>query len=186
MSLLLSFINDAGWIVSVLIILILVIVHFAKKADVVIFQRETDIKFSEGDLSITDQYMDFREVVFYEYLQRALPSNCVALPKVGVDSILKPKGSKNSYNSILSKYVDYVIFNKQTMKPVLYIDLYDDSLNEQILKEEDKNVENALKSVKLPKISIKVTDDNKYDIETLRYEIANALDPVNLALLKKS
>lgn len=186
MKVLLNFFNDAGWIVAILTILVVIIAHFAKKADFVIFQREPDVKFSDGDLTIADQYMDVREVIFYEYLQRALPHNCVAFPKVGVDSILKPKGSKNSYNSILSKYVDYIVFNKQTMKPVLYVDLYDDSLNEQILKEEDKNVENALKAVKLPKISVKVTEDNKYDIESLKYEIANALDPVNLALLKKS
>lgn len=186
MKFLLSFISDAGWIVAILIVLGLVIYHFAKKTDVVIFQRENDIKFSDGDLTINENYMDYREVVFYEHLLRALPNNCVAFPKVGVDVIVKPKGSKSSYNSISSKYVDYVVFNKQTMTPLLYIDLYDESINEQILKEEDKNVENALKSVKLPKISVKVSDDDKYDIESLKLEIVNVIDPVNLALLKKS
>ena len=186
MGVLLSFIAEAGWIVAVAIVLGIVIYILVKKTDVVIFQREKDIEFGDGDLSLIDNYMDYREVIFYEYLQRALPQNCVAFPKVGVDAIVRPKGSKNSYNSIMSKYVDYVVFNKQTMQPMLYVDLYDDSINEQIIKEEDKNVENALKAVKLPKISIKITENNKYDIEKLRYEIVNVLDPVNLALLKKS
>ena len=186
MSVLLNFFSDAGWFVAILTILVVVIIHFVKKADVVIFEREKDIKFSEGDLTLIDSYMDLREVIFYEYLLRSIPSTCVAFPKVGVDVIVKPKGSKNSYNSILNRYVDYVVFNKTTMQPVLYVDLYDDSINEQIIKEEDKNVENALKAVKLPKISIKVSENDKYDVDSLKYEIANAIDPVNLALLKKS
>ena len=186
MKFLLNFLAEAGWIVAVVIILGIVIYILAKKADVVIFQREQDVQFGDGDLTLADQYMDIREVIFYEYLQRSLPQNCVAFPRVAVDNIVKPKGSKNSYNSIQNKYVDYVVFNKQTMQPLLYVDLYDDSINEQIIKEQDKNIDNALKSVKLPKISVKVDENNKYDIEKLKYEIANALDPVNLALLKKS
>lgn len=186
MKFLLSFWAEAGWVVAIAIVLGIIIYFIVKKADVVIFQREQDIEFTDGDLTLIDRYMDYREVIFYEYLQRALPQNCVAFPRVGVDAIVKPKGSKNSYNSILSKYVDFVVFNKHTMQPILYVDLFDDSINEQIIKEADKNVENALKCVKLPKLSIKITEDDKYDIEKLKYDILNEIDPVNLALLRKS
>lgn len=185
MNLILSLFADAGWIVAILTIVAVVIFSIVKKTE---DKREEDgpeISFSDGELSVKEKYMDIREVVFYEYLQRALPEGCVAFPRVGVDTIVQPKGSKNFYNAIMSKYVDYVVFIKKNMKPVLYVDLYDDSLSEQILKEEDKNVENALKVVKLPKLAIKVSPDNQYDVEMMRYDIADAIDPVNLALLKK-
>ena len=186
MSLLLSWISEAGWIVAIAIIFILVIALLVKKAEDKREEVGPDFLFSDGDLNIHNQYMDYREVVFYEYLQRALPDGCVAFPKVGVDNIVQPKGSKNFYNAIMSKYVDYVVFMKKNMKPILYIDLYEDSLSEQILKEEDKNVEGALKAVKLPKLAVKVSSDNFYDVETLKYDIADMIDPVNLALLKKN
>lgn len=186
MNLLLSVVAEAGWIVAILIILIIIIVTLIKKAE---DKREQDgpkIEFSDGDLNLHAQYMDYREVVFYEYLLRSLPEGCVAFPKVGVNTIVEPKGSKNFYNAIMSKYVDYVVFMKKNMKPLLYIDLYEDSLSEQIIKEEDKNVVNALKAVKLPKLAIKVQPNNVYDVETLKYDIAEIIDPVNLALLKKN
>lgn len=186
MSLLLNAFAEAGWVVAILIILVIIIVTFVKKAEDKREESGPNISLSDGDLNLHKQYMDYREVIFYEYLQRALPDGCVAFPRVGVDNIVEPKGSKNFYNAIMSKYVDYVVFMKKTMKPILYIDLYEDSLSEQILKEEDKNVEGALKAVKLPKLSIKVNADNFYDVETLKYDIAEIIDPVNLALLKKS
>ncbi len=186
MSLLLSFMAEAGWIVAILVILIVVIASLVKKAEDKREQDGPEITFSDGDLSIKERYMDIREVIFYEYLQRALPDGCVAFPRVGVDNVVQPKGSKNFYNAIMSKYVDYVVFIKKTMKPILYVDLYEDSLSEQILKEEDKNVENALKAIKLPKLTVKVDPNNEYDVELMRYDIADAIDPVNLALLKKS
>ena len=185
MNLILSFtFADVCWIIAVLLIVSLVVMNIFRKNEIKTYKEE--INFSDGDLTINEQYLDIREVIFYEYLQRSVPSNCVCFPRVGVDNIVKPKGSKNFYKSILSKYVDFVVFNKSTMTPILYVDLYDDSIDEQIIKEQDKNIENALIAVKLPKLSVKIDKNNIYDIDKLKYDIASKIDPVNLALLKNS
>ena len=112
MNALLDITGEIGWAVAIFELLIVIIVLIARKTDTKLSLKEPEVKFSDGDLSLHEQYMDLREVIFYEYLQRSIPSNCVALPRVGVDTLVQPRGSKNFYNAIMSKYVDYVVFIK--------------------------------------------------------------------------
>ena len=96
-------------------------------------------------------------------------------PKVGVDTILEPVGSHVLYDSIRDRYVDLVIFDLETMKPRLVIDIFDGSIGDEQLETEAPEVIEALKSAELPIVPIKVK--TSYTPEELKEPIMAILEP---------
>ena len=127
------------------------------------------------NLAVVEKFMCRKEVEFYYFLNSILPKDKIAFPKVGVDNLLFPTTNKVAYNNLMSKYVDFVVFDEQTMKPLLVIDVYDDSYNDEILDEQEPFVKKVLKEVKLPIISIKIK--GKYDAEEVKNKILEIINP---------
>lgn len=163
------------YVVAALLALILGILlyHFVFKS------KNTDAqpyKVSDKDkdtLQIKEKYMYQVELKVLDVLNSIQPKKYIALPKVCLGSMLLPKGAKNVYNLLASKTLDYVVFEKQTMKPVLVVDIYDNTFNDEALAEQDPNLTKVLSDLKLPVISILIK--NTFDEGTFKEQIQKLL-----------
>ncbi len=134
------------------------------------------------NVEVKKPFMVNEEVVFLKNLYNVLPAEFVAFPHVGVDNLVKPKGDKVLYNTILSQYIDIAIFLKATMEPVLAIDLYSPSPVAQALKQTHPNVKKALQTVGIPLMEYQLSEE--YDLMELKAKVFDALPVKMLALLK--
>jgi H+/gluconate symporter-like permease len=136
-------------LIGIIILAYYLVKKFNKKYDESLDKDPFDEKVNQ--LALKDKYMNKESVEYLDFLNKVLPKDYVAFPMVGVDNLVKPVGNKNQYNAVLSKYVDFCIFIKSTMTPILVVDLFDMSMvNNTILSQQDRAVSNALKSVNLP------------------------------------
>ncbi len=124
---------------------------------------------------VVDKYLFRKELKLFVLISKILPKSYIVFPKVGVDTILEPVGSHTLYNSIRDRYVDLAIFELETMRPRMVIDIFDGSIGDEQLETETPEVIEALKSAELPLISIKV--QTAYDPEELKEQIMAALEP---------
>ena len=144
--------------------------------------KEKSLRKKDGKLEIKGSYCDVvdkflyrKELKLFVLVSKVLPKGYIVFPKIGVDTILEPIGSHALYDSIRDRYVDLVVFELETMKPKLVIDIYDGSIGDEQLEIESPSVLEALKSAELPYISIKVKTD--YTVEELKEPIMNILEP---------
>lgn len=76
------------------------------------------------NLKFKDKYMNDSEFYFYTFVKDHLDKQYFILPKVGVDNLVEPiNNNLNQYNSVKSKYLDFVIFDSSNQKPLFVIDL---------------------------------------------------------------
>lgn len=129
-------------------------------------------------------YLWPKEVEFYDMYRMLLPKDYLMVPKVGVDKIVKPHGSLIMYNAVKTKYVDFCIFKRSTMEPVVVIDCYYPSITDSTMKELDKAVAKSLEAVNIPVLKYEILDV-PYDKDAVIKRFYDALDPVSLAQLRK-
>ena len=125
-----------------------------------------------------------KEVEFYDMYRTLLPKEYLMVPKVGVDKIVKPHGSLLMYNAIKTKYVDFCIFKRSNMEPVVVIDCFYPSITDSSIKEMDKAVKKSLEAVSIPVLQYEILDV-PYDKDAVIKRFYDALDPVALAQLRK-
>ena len=133
-------------------------------------------------LIIIYHFIGKAETQFLKNIYKILPAEFVAFPMVGVDCLVSPKGDKVLYNTILSQYVDVCIFLKDSMQPVLAIDLFEPSPIEQQMKQLHPNVKKALSTVGIPLMTYQLSEG--YSIVELRSKIIDAMPPKIVAMLK--
>lgn len=143
------------WIIFILFIIALgVIVYFVNRNS-----RQEKDPFESGAKALSKQkFLIEEEIYFQEFLASHLPKELVAFPRVPLGSILIPIGDKTQYNAICDKVVDYCIFLRDGMTPVLVIDLIYNGYSERLIPPLDKSVLDALKIVRLPVMSVEVKD----------------------------
>lgn len=129
-------------------------------------------------------YLWPKELEFYEIFASILPKEYIIISKVGVDKIVKPHGSLLLYNAIKTKYVDFCVFKKATMEPIMVIDCFYPSITDSSIKELEKPIQVALKAVEIPILKFEILDE-PYDKAMLLKRFYDALDPVALAQLRK-
>lgn len=127
-------------------------------------QIQKENPFSKGEvlLKIKGAFMDKQETYYFDFMQRHLDSDKLIVPKIGIDNLLAPIGNKKQYEAISSKYVDFIIFDKKTMLPLVAIDLVEEKMSSK-LTYFDKDVSEALKMVKIPIYTQYVEDFYAYD-----------------------
>ena len=138
---------------------------------------------SKLEVELKKEYVSAEEMKLVEYIHKALPKDFIAFPRVGVDQIVSPSKNMVAFNSILSKYVDIVIFLRKTMEPVMIVDIVWDNEAKQQFHEMDHNVVDVLSAVKLKTVKIKI--EPAYDVNELRTMLLNALPDKLIAMLKK-
>ena len=152
-----------------------------KKIEKIKVKKEKKIKQKPEDMidlkgsyvDIADKFLFRKEFKLLIIVNRILPKGYVAFPKVGVDLILVPLGNKTLYDSIQNQYIDLVVFEEDTMKPKVAIDLYDGTIGDEQLDVENPTVVKALKVAELPLISFRVKTD--YTTEEIKDPIYEAL-----------
>lgn len=128
-------------------------------------------------VDINTKYLFRKELKLLILINKILPKGFIVFPKVGVDLILTPVGNKSLYESIHGEYLDLVIFEEDTMKPRIAIDLYDGSIGDEQLDIHHPNVLKALDSAELPIISFKVkTEYTEEEIKEPIFKILNKND----------
>ena len=125
------------------------------------------------NLSLKSNCMSQKEVEFYFYVNKRLGDHMVILPRVSMDSILIPEGDKRQYKALLGKLLDFVIFEKRSMKPLLVIDLVEHDFVSGVMQYYDKNVTKVLNALNLPVIDITVKDF--YIFDEIKQKIDDAL-----------
>jgi hypothetical protein len=137
-----------GILIGILFTLIIVLI--LKKRE-----KENPLDAFENDkqnLKIVDHYLDKEQAYFYEYVSSHLSSEFMFLPKVGVDNIVQGiNNDLKQYNAVKSKYVDFLVVDRKTQKPLLAVDLVEvkaSSDNPRL----DRDVTKALEMVKVPLI----------------------------------
>ena len=134
-------------------------------------------------VSLKKSFCTEDEMRFLEAVHKSLPREFIAFPRIGVSSLVEPKGNLADYKSIWNQYLDIVVFLRKDMSPVLVIDLFHSSPAQQQMKKLDENVTNVLKVVKIPLIRKQISE--KYDIDELRVEMLNAMNNTTVAYLKE-
>ena len=137
---------------------------------------------SSPQVKLKESFCTEKEMIFLNALHKALPRDCISFPCVGVSKLIEPKGNLVDYKSVMDKYVDICIFLRKGMKPILVIDLYEQSPAAQQLKKFDSNVSAVLKTVKIPVLHKQIAPN--YSIEDLRIEILQAMNSDAVAYLK--
>lgn len=119
-------------------------------------QKKNKEEEKKGFIDIGEKFLFRKEIKVLSLINRILPKEYIAFPKVGIDLILTPIGNHDLYDSIKDKYIDLVIFEEATMKPKIAIDLFDGSIGDEQLDIESPEVLQALKLAELPILEIKV------------------------------
>lgn len=113
-----------------------------------------------GDtIRVVEKYMFRREVKVLIALNQILPRQFISLPKVAVANLIEPVGSKQLYNSIKEFFVDFVVFEEATMKPLLVVDVYDNSFDDELLKNHNPELIEIFKKLKIKVIDFAVKGD---------------------------
>lgn len=120
-----------------------------------------------------DKFLYRKEIKVYVLINKILPKEFIAFPKISLKSILEPVGSHALYDLVKGKVVDIVVFERETMKPRAVIDIFDGSIGDEQLDTFSPNVVDALKSAELPIVSVKVKTD--YDQRELELQLLDAL-----------
>ena len=134
-------------------------------------------------VSLKNSFCTEDEMRFLEAVHKSLPREFIAFPRVGVTTLIEPKGNLADYKAVWNKYVDICIFLRKDMKPILVVDLIHPSPVQQQMKKQDENVTNILKAVKIPLISKQI--EYTYNIDDLRVELLNAMSNSTVAYLKE-
>ncbi len=145
-----------------------------KKVKKIKTEQEPEKLDTKGSyVDVVDKFLYRKEMKILILVNRALPKGYLVFPRIGLDTILEPVGSKTLYNSVCGKYVDMVIFEQETMKPKVAIDIYDDTIGDEQLDVQSPEATEALKSANLPLISFRVKAD--YTPKEIQEPIMKAL-----------
>ena len=133
-------------------------------------------------VTLKERYCTEEEMKFLEVLHKTLPRDCISFPHVGLSKLLEPKNNLVDFHAVSDKHVDICVFLRKEMKPILVIDLYQESPAAQQLKKFDEDVNQTLKQVKLPVVHIKI--EKNYNINSHRLKLLNSMDNATIIHLK--
>lgn len=136
---------------------------------VVYYFSEKKIKNKKEDREVwpykkKNYFFNQSERKFYYTLSNILGDKYFLFSKVRIlDLLYLPKYQQNSYryrNKIQSKHIDFIICDKQNVKPLLVIELDGNSHLRKDRIERDKFVNEIFEDAGLPILHIKVSDSN--------------------------
>lgn len=137
-------------------------------------KKNQDIQYLKKDSLLTET-----EKSFYVVLQKVVSENYLLFPQVSLLEILSvPKGlSQRSHysalNKIQAKHIDFLLCEKESIKPLLAIELDDSSHYRTDRMIRDEFLNQAFASAGLPLLHIKVA--SHYDQEDLNNQIKQLL-----------
>ncbi len=123
-------------------------------------------------------FLTIAEYKFFEIIKKIIGEEYVIFPQVNLASILNVRVNKyNTYkyrNPVNRKILDFVVFEKKYISPVLVIELDDSSHNSIDRKQRDELVDSVLLEAKIG--IMHVPSQYNYNIQELTTHITDALN----------
>ena len=170
----------AGFLILAIVIFLLM-TRKKKKGSRIKHMSDIDTSKSMG---LRIPFLNSAENNFLYNFQSILPGEYVVYPKVSMQQLIVPFNNLNFYNAVKDRVIDYVVFMKKNMQPVVIIDLHDRSGVQKSIEEDDKYLGMALRNVGLPIVDYEIRQE--YEPAELLGRFLDALDPVAIANLKKN
>ena len=130
---------------------------------------------------LKQNYLTPAELSFFSVLKLAGQDKYEIVPQVPLKSIVNVKPNIRDFytyfNKINKKVLDFVLFTKQTYKPVLIIELDDSSHNNPDRRDRDHFVDKVSETIKIPILHVQV----KYS-----YSKDSLIQLINESILKSN
>lgn len=158
------------WIFIIIIIIFIVVaaVLSGKKGE-----QKKRLPYTQKDYLLTKA-----EAEFFKVLEKATENKYYIFPQINLSNLLYVKTKQKEYykyrNKIDRKSVDFVLAEKENLKPLLAIELDDSSHSYGKRKERDTFVEKAFKDAKLT--LIRINYKRCYNIQEISDVINNAIN----------
>ena len=114
-----------------------------------------------------DFLLNIPERRFFEELQKIIPNEYVVFPQVLLSSIVGVSSPKNEFwkyhNKINRKTIDFVIFEKQYLKPIIAIEYDGKTHNRKDRQDRDEFVNEVLKMSGIKSLHIKHQKNLNFD-----------------------
>ena len=164
------------YLLFIIIIAIIIVYYFSEKH----FENKKEDR-EAWPYKKKNYFFNQSERKFYYTLSDILGDKYFLFSKVRIlDLLYLPKYQQNSYlyrNKIQSKHIDFLVCDKQNIKPLLIIELDGNSHLRKDRIERDKFVNEIFRDAGLPIIHIKVSDSNDkpylFDIIGKEIELEN-------------
>lgn len=137
-------------------------------------EKKSLYEIKQFNLVLTDKFMYRKELLFWKYLNSILPRTFIVVPKVAIPALVNPDGDKNLYNDVVDKTLDMVIFDEQNMRPLLAIDIYDNSYNDDRMDEQDPKLYAIVTKLGLQVVHVLMKVD--FDKEEIKRQIYQKLN----------
>jgi very-short-patch-repair endonuclease len=123
-----------------------------------VIQPETEINYGEY-YRLAQAILTDNEVNFYRVANEILKGKYVICPQVSLSVLINVEAENNSirqsaFNKINSKYIDFLVCDAVTMKPIYAIELDDSSHNRKDRKERDEFLNQVFEKIGFPLIRI--------------------------------
>lgn len=164
------------------------LIVFLKKKNLLNLKFKTKVKkekkakekkqliYNADAVEVVSSYMSRREVASLFALNKVLPKEYITLPKVGVANLLQATGNRNLYDTVKYYFIDFVVFEEKTMKPLLVIDIFDNSFEDELLKQRHPDLYELLAKLNLPVIEYAVKGEiNLADLQTKLFDVLGKL-----------
>jgi very-short-patch-repair endonuclease len=130
---------------------------------------------------IRDDFLSAAEISFYHVLNLAVADWAIVCPKIPLGDLFYVRTSDNSRfriytNKIDRKHVDFLLCRPKTMRPLVGIELDDQSHQRKDRQERDVLVDNVFKAANLPLIRLPVK--YAYSVEQLTSLIQSTLNGI--------
>jgi very-short-patch-repair endonuclease len=163
-------------LVSLVVIVAIGILLFLFKDKISIFfqDEEAHLPFKRKDF-----LLNIPERKFFEALQQIIPGDCVVFPQILLSTIVSVESKGKDFwtyqNKINRKTIDFVIFEKQYLKPIIAIE-YDGKTHDRSDRQErDVFVGRVLESVGIK--SLHVEHQKNINFEEVKSKINEFLNP---------
>ena len=127
-------------------------------------ETETELPYK-----VRDDFLSSAELSFYKILTQIFGNRFVVCPKVSLKDLFFVTTSNqymNHFNKINRKHIDFLICEKNMMKPLIGIELDDSSHSKQKRQERDLFVDEVFDAANLPLARVKASQS--YNIEELK------------------
>ena len=151
-------------IVALIIIVIAAVSKLSKSAN----QTRKVFKNNTYSYTAKDSLMTRTETEFFVKLERAVSERYYVFPQVHLSSLLdhhvKGQEWKSAFWHINGKSVDYVLCDRQTLRPTYAIELDDYTHDKADRRERDAEVERIFEEAELPLIRFRNKDVSEAEI----------------------
>jgi very-short-patch-repair endonuclease len=161
-------------LIIILVILGILFYFFKDKIYIFLQSEEKNLPFRRKDF-----LLNIPERQFFEGLQQIIPAEYIVFPQIILSNIVQVTSNRKEFwnyqNKINRKTIDFVIFEKQYLKPVIAIEYDGKTHNRSDRQERDDFVNKVLSSAGMKSLHIK--HQKNINFEEVKNKINELLTP---------